>query len=163
VSQTPVQFGERRSNARLHPVIARVAVFIAVSVLLAGCGGSESSGAQARSVVERYYAALESGNGAALCALLSGSAREEIVRRLVLFPALKHTIDCARLMTVPRRAAALRKTTGIKVGAATLMGDRATVVVTKPGEGPREVTLVKTPNGWRINKPTFRVRKPIGG
>jgi hypothetical protein len=81
----------------------------------------------------------------------------------VLFPHLERAVDCARLMTVPGRAAALRKATGTEIGAVMLMGDRATVLVTTPDEGAREVQLLKTPNGWRISKLTLRVRKPIGG
>lgn len=144
-------------------MIARIAALVAVAGVLVGCGDSQSSSGQARSVVERYYAALESGDGAALCAQLSDGAREEIVRPLVLFHNSKPVIDCAMRMTVPRYIAALRKAAGTRIGAVTLMGDRATVLVTKPGEGPREVPLVKTLDGWRVSKVTVRLRKPIGG
>jgi len=44
-----------------------------------------------------------------------------------------------------------------------MVGDQATVVVTEPHEGLREVPLVKTGDGWLISKLILRVRKPIGG
>jgi hypothetical protein len=153
-------------------VVARVAVFFAVSIALIGCGGPQSSSAQVRSVVERFLAALESGNGAEVCSLLTDEAREQIVRSLRLFqPALKRGIDCTKLITPnvreqSRDAAALRELKSTKVGAVTLMGNHATVLVTQPSQGPLEAPLVKTAHGWRINElllPLAAPSKVLGG
>ncbi|HXN39659.1 MAG TPA: hypothetical protein VN892_16615 [Solirubrobacteraceae bacterium] len=80
---------------------------------------------------------------------------------LKLFRDLKPVTDCATM--VRRHAALMRKLAGDEIGAVTLMSDRATVTVTKPGTRPHEVLLVKTPSGWRISKLDLGLRKPIGG
>ena len=147
---------------RLTARAALVAAFAVVSVMLGACSASRpSSSSEARSVVQRYYAALERGNGASACALLSESAKEEVVSPLKLFRDLKPVTDCATM--VRRHAALMRKLAGDEIGAVTLMSDRATVTVTKPGTRPHEVLLVKTPSGWRISKLDLGLRKPIGG
>jgi hypothetical protein len=166
--------------AAVWDLITRLAAFVAVVILLSGCGGSKpssaqvrsarSSGAQVRAVVEQYYADLENGKGAAGCGLLTAGARAEIVRPLRLFPGTKlpNGLDCARLMTayahaVSSDATALRELRGTKIDEVAMVGDQATVVVTEPHEGLREVPLVKTGDGWLISKLILRVRKPIGG
>lgn len=159
-------------SIRSRSVVVRVALFVAVSIALIGCGGAESSSDGVRSVVEQYYAARESGNGAEACSLLTNEAREEIVRPLLVYQArLRRRFDCARLMTLYARAVlrepvGLRELTSTIIGPATVTGNQATVVVTQPHEGPHDVPLVKTADAWRISKQIARVAvppKPIGG
>jgi len=154
-------------------VLGRISVFLlAVSIVLSGCGGAEPESAQVRSVVQRFYAALERGNGTEACSLLTDKAREDLVRPLRFFAArLKHGIDCPTLLTEYSKAvtsgpSALRELKGTKIGAATLKGNQASVVVMEPGQGPRYAPLEKTAKGWRISKLIERVaapRKPIEG
>jgi hypothetical protein len=150
----------------------RIGLAVAVSIALAGCGRTESESAQVRSVVRQYYAALESGNGAKLCSLMTDEAREQIVRPYRLFQApLQHSIDCARLVTASATAqahdaTAMRELRSTKIGAVTLARNRASVVVTQPGTSPLQAPLVKTPNGWRVSAWFFQQaapRKVIGG
>jgi hypothetical protein len=139
---------------------------IVTSTLLAGCGGTETPAAQVRSVVGRYYNALESGDGTAACSELTADAREAVVRPLRLFTEKpRHSITCAEVFTFYGKAAAseLRET---KLGAVKIDGDSATIAVSVPGETAREAPLEKTAAGWRISKlivRTARPRTPIGG
>jgi hypothetical protein len=150
----------------------RIGLPVAISIALAGCGGTESESAQVRSVVRQYYAALESGDGAKVCSLVTDEAREHIARPYRLFRVPpQHNIDCARLVTAFAKAqahdaTALRELRRTKIGAVTLIGNRATVIVTEPGTGPLQAPLVKTANGWRVSEWFFHEatpRKLIGG
>jgi hypothetical protein len=148
-------------------VLGRISVLLlAVSIVLSGCGGTESESAQVRSVVHRFYAALESGNGREACSLLTDKVQEELVRPLRLFAArLKHSIDCPTLLTeyskaVTSEPSASRELKGTKTGAVTLKGNEATVVVMEPRQGPHYAPLEKTAKGWRISKLIERVAAP---
>jgi len=146
---------------RLAPVVVAVA-------LVAACGGSSGSGSspahQARATVERFYSDLGGGKGAQACSLLTPAAREEIVRPLRLFPK-GHSLTCETLLRTFSHGT--RSETGflrgVKVGAATVKGDRATVVVTVPDQGLGYAPLVKTGAGWQISHLITSVRKPIEG
>jgi hypothetical protein len=87
------------------------------------------------------------------------------LRPLQLFPALhKLNVDCARLMTlyaggVSRDPGELRELRSVKVGAATVVGNRATVLVSGP-RGLREAPLERTACGWRISRLIVALRRP---
>jgi len=141
---------------RLAPMVAAVAV-------AGACGGSspQPPNAQARAVVERFYADIANGKGAQACALLTPVAQEEIVRPLRRLPK-GHNLDCETLL----RAFSQGETNflkAVKVGAASVKGDRATVVVTVTDQGLGYAPLVKTPTGWQISHIITSVRKPIEG
>jgi hypothetical protein len=132
-------------------------VVIGVAVALVGCDSSQSPGAQARSVVQGLYADLATGNGKAVCALLTTGAREQIVRAAQFAPAhLSHATDCAAIVTgmatAPRRA----QLKGFSVGKATVARGAATVVVRAPDGSEGHLPLVKTASGWRISDIAFR-------
>ncbi len=141
---------------------------VAVSIAVSGCGKTQSTSAQVRSVVERYFADIEAGKGAAVCELFTNQAREEL-RPLYGFAELLHSgSGCGGLMTLEVKALAthstrLKELRDTQVGAVTLNGDRATVVLDDPARGLHEASLVRTSEGWRISKQMFGVRKPIGG
>jgi hypothetical protein len=142
--------------ARLAPIVATVAV-------VGACGGSSprSPGDQARAVVEHFYADIADGKGAQACALLTPAAREEIVRPLRRLPK-GHNLNCETLLRdFSQGGASFAK--GVKVGAASVKGDRATVVVTVPDQGLGYAPLAKTPSGWQISHIITSVRKPIEG
>lgn len=145
---------------------ARVGTLVAILVVLAGCGASQSPSQQARAVVVRFYDDLESGNGDAACELLTRQVQEELVHPLGLFGGGR--LDCRTLMSfyvrgldeAPELLASLRDT---RIGDATVTGDRAAVALGEPDGGEREAPLMKTARGWRISKLIERIRKPIGG
>lgn len=152
--------------------MARVVVFVAVSIVLAGCGSSNppsksiSPAAQARAVVEQYYADIEHGNAGAACALITASVRAEIEGAMRLFPTtVAHRDHCLWSFVERakglRRRATPRRVSETKVGQATVVGDRATVRVIGRRRHTNDLSLVKTAEGWRISK--LPVRKPIGG
>jgi hypothetical protein len=129
---------------------------------------SHSDSAQVRSVVERYFADLEAGKGAAACALFTNQAKEELRPLYAFSEVLGRGSGCTPLMTLEAKAVAgdstrLQELKDTKVEGVTLNGDRATVVLGDPARGLHGASLVKTPEGWRISKQMFRVRKPIAG
>lgn len=175
----------------------RVAVVVGgLLTAVAGCGNSNPSSkgispaAQARAVVEQYYADIEHVNAGAACGLMTASARAEAEGVLRLFPgaqiahrdrclwqfrpnlrALAHVHSQSAEPKFPTAsplsprtasdAAARHRLTERKVGQAKLVGDRAIVSVTVGRGHTDDLLLVKTPAGWRISK--LPLRKPIGG
>jgi hypothetical protein len=142
----------------MRGVVAR-GVVLAVAVALVGCGGAQSPAEQARSVVQRLYTDLASGNGKEVCSLLTTQARQEIVRvgyEVLPSAHLPHALDCSGFVTAVKAfvhpgAAELKR---ISVGRATATNGTATVIVTEADGSEGHLSLVRTPNGWRISDVT---------
>ena len=147
---------------------AGLALLAAVVLATAACGGSsQSTASQARSVVERFYSFIESGQGAAACDLLTPAAKKEVVRPLKgLKP--REQLDCQQWLqsyseAVKGDAASLKEMTATKFGSVSIVGDRAVVAVTVPHAGLRAAPLVETSGGWRISQIGTSFRNPISG
>jgi len=136
---------------------------VAALAAVVACGGSSHPppAAQARAVVQGFYTDIADGQGARACALLTPAAQAEIVRPLRGL-ASGHGLDCETLLRDFSQGETkfLRE---VKVGPASVKGDRATVVVTVPDQSLGYAPLVRTPAGWRISHIITSVRKPIEG
>jgi hypothetical protein len=151
-------------------VLRGIATLAALSLMLNACGGSSSETERARSVVQRFRAALAAHDGPGMCSLLSNEARREVATFAAALTPLngKKVEGCVAFGNLLRAAAHNSKaspgTSDADVGTPRLTGDRATVLVREPGETSRELTLVKTPTGWKItlpppaSSPTFDLR-----
>ena len=93
---------------------------------------SQSPELQVQNAVTSYVQAAEEGNATTLCALQSGDAAASSAQAC----AAKLGISLADLPSV----------TKLKLGRVSVNGDKATVQLVSFGE----VTLVKSPAGWRI-------------
>lgn len=139
--------------------------------MLNACGGSSSETERARSVVQRYRAALAVLNGPAMCSLLSSEAKREVAALAAAIPPApngKKVQGCVAfgnfLRAVARDSKASSRITDARIGTPKVVGDKATVLVREPGETPRQLTLIRTPTGWKITvpppatSPTFDLR-----
>jgi hypothetical protein len=151
-------------------VLRGIAILAALSLMLNACGGSSSETERARSVVQRYRAALAGHNGAEMCSLLTTEAKHELANLVTSLPAhggkaLGGCLSFAkRLDALPIDAKDSARIREAKIGTPKVVGNKATVLVREPGEGARELTLIKTPTGWKISlpppatSPTFDLR-----
>jgi hypothetical protein len=152
-------------------VLRGIATLAALSLMLNACGGSSSETERARSVVQRYRAALAVHNGPEMCSLLSSEAKREVVTlaaAITAAPNGKKVQGCVAfgnlLRAVARNSKASSRIRDARIGTPKVVGDKATVLVREPGETPRELTLIKTPTGWKITlpppatSPTFDLR-----
>jgi hypothetical protein len=155
-------------------MIRRLAMLAVVSSALIGCGGPTSDSAQVRSVVQRYFAALASGNGSEVCSLLTGEAAQQMQHATAVVSAQLHRkkpLNCPEFVNLYSKAlasepTALAELKQTQVGTLSLAGDRATVRIFAPYELAKEVPLVKTTAGWRISRLRIRLlspRKPEAG
>ncbi len=152
-------------------VLRALATLAALSLMLNACGGSSSETERARSVVQRFRAALAAHDGPEMCSLLSNESKREVAKfTAAITPAAngKKVQGCIALGNLLRTAAhnsnASLRIRDARIGTPKLSGGRATVLVREPGEAPRELTLIKTPKGWKItltppaSSPTFDLR-----
>jgi hypothetical protein len=127
--------------------VLRAGLLAAVLLLTVGCGGGESqSPSGARRALERYYAALASGDGRSACRLLTEARR----RALDQPPG-----GCSK--DVLREGAGLESPRDAGISRVRVDGDEATArVTTSQGHGAAEhsvlrvVRLRRTSGGWRI-------------
>jgi hypothetical protein len=144
-------------------MVRRAAALTVMSVALVGCDGSKSESARVRSVVQRYFAALESGNGSEVCSLLAPAAKQQMLRvmALIRLQTGQGGLDCPLYVKLIHTA----NHNQAKISAVSVTGDSATVGVSDAHVLPVEVLLAKTKAGWRISRlPVLRApRKPIGG
>jgi mono/diheme cytochrome c family protein len=146
-----------------------IATLAALSLMLNACGGSSSETERARSVAQRYRAALATHNSAEMCSLLSTEAKHELANLTTSLPAHGgKAFGCLsfaeRLDELPIDAKNSARIRDAKIGTPKVVGGKATVLVREPGEGARELTLIKTATGWKISlpppatSPTFDLR-----
>jgi hypothetical protein len=141
-------------------VLRGIATLAALSLMLNGCGGSSSETERARSVVQRYRAALAVGNGPEMCSLLSSEAKREVATfaaAITAAPNGKKVQGCVAfgnlLRAVAHNSKASSRIRDARIGTAKVVGDKATVLLREPGETPRQLTLIKTPTGWKVTLP----------
>jgi hypothetical protein len=152
-------------------VLRGIATLAALALALNACGGSTSEAERARSVVQRYRAALAVHNGPEMCSLLSSDAKREVATltaAIAAAPDGKKVQGCVAfgnlLRAVAQNSKASSRISAARIGLAKVVGDKATVLVREPGETPRELTLIKTPTGWKVTlpplatSPTFDLR-----
>ncbi len=137
-----------------------IATLAALSLMLNACGGSSSEAELARSVVQRYRAALAARDGSEMCSLLSREAKREIATltaAVTAAPNGKKGQGCAAfgnlLRAVAHGSSYFSRIKDAKIGTPKVAGRTATVLVREPGETPRRLTLTKTPPGWKITLP----------
>lgn len=164
-----------RSRAPHRPntitiVLRVIATLAALSLMLNACGGSSSETERARAVVQRYRAALAGHDGREMCSLLSGEAKREVATlAAALTPwngkRIEGCIAFGNLLRAVARSSKASSSIGdARIGTPKVVGGKATVLVREPGENPRQLTLVKTPSGWKITlpppetSPTFDLR-----
>jgi hypothetical protein len=146
---------------------ASLALVAAAVIVVAGCGSSESPSDKARSVVRRLYVDLTSGEGAAACSLLTSATRREVVRPLKRFGDAHRRIDCRTFLGAISEAASkdpavLGELRTTRIGAASVSGDHATVLVRGPSNRVGGIPLIKTTAGWEISKLyIFQFSKPL--
>jgi len=128
--------------------------------LLTGCGGTQSETARVRAVVQRFQAALADYNGSEVCALLSSEARHTVATlaaSLSSIPGVPKPRGCLGYMNVIRVVAERRNASSrirrATIGTVKIERGMATVLVREPGERPNELTLMRTPTGWKISLP----------
>jgi hypothetical protein len=148
---------------------------VGVTLLLAGCGGTQSESARVRAVVQRYEAAFVDRNASELCSLLSGETNRELAALLagqgakslgcvgfanLLFRGLGHDAKVlareARIRSVKvagDRATVSVQGPGIKVAGIRAVKASGEAPAQVPGEGVREITLVRTQSGWKVTLP----------
>ena len=111
---------------------ARTAVVLALAcaAALPACGTSDQD--EVRAVAQEFRRALEAGDGARACRLLTANAKRQLDG------------DCARriLMIDPGDPAS--------DGALTLRDDRASLA-TRSGGRTRAIAFIKTDDGWRLD------------
>lgn len=154
-----------RSGENGTPVTSRrpwrgCAGLIVGAILLSGCGGTQHESAQVRSVVERYEAALNGYDGSEMCALLTSEAQHAVASlaaSLSSIPGVGQPRGCLGYMNVVRviaqRRNVLTRVRHASVGTVKIDRRRATVLVREPGAPPSELTLIRTPTGWKISLP----------
>jgi hypothetical protein len=127
--------------------------------MLTGCGRTQSETARVRSIVQQYQAALAERHGSEMCALLSDEAKRDVAS--LLTPPTAHGPNASgclyfakRLDEVPPSARASSRIKNAKIGTPKVRGGKATVLVREAGETTRELTLIKTPSGWKITLPS---------
>jgi hypothetical protein len=142
-------------------VLRGIATLAMFSLVLTACSGSSSEAERARSVVQRYRAALAGHDGPELCSLLSSEARREVAKlaaALTAAPNGKKVQGCVAfgnlLRAVAHRSKASSRVGDARIGTPKVTGGKATVLVREPGETPHELTLIKTPTGWKITLPS---------
>jgi len=127
--------------------VLRAGLVVGASVLTVGCGGEEPKDtAGARRAVERYYAALASGDGRSACGLLTEDRRRSLDQ-----PPGRCPKD------VLREGAGLESPRDAGISRVRLDGESATArVTTSQGHGAAEhsvsrvVRLRRTGRSWRI-------------
>lgn len=139
--------------------MTRLAAALAISVALAGCGGSKSDREQVVSVTQRYITALASGNGSEACSLLTGEAKQQLARAAAALrafgggaggPTCESEIAFVHKLLGADQVALIRKS---KLAIASLSGSSASVRVTTAAH-VGDFPLSKTAAGWLISKPT---------
>jgi hypothetical protein len=140
--------------------IALALAVTAVSVLMTGCGGKQSESAQVRSVVQRYQAALVDYDGSEMCGLLTSEAQHAVASlaaSLSSVPGVSRPRGCLGYMNVMRVVGQHRKASSrirhTRIGTVKIDRGKATVLVLERGEAPSELTLIRTPTGWKISLP----------
>jgi mono/diheme cytochrome c family protein len=130
------------------------------TVVLTGCGATESESARVRAVVQRYQAALVDRDGSELCSLLSSEAQHELATMAASLSAPPRGLNgrgCVAfgnlLRAVAPNSKASSRVSDARIGTPKVVGDKATVLVREPGETPRELTLNKMQTGWKITLP----------
>jgi hypothetical protein len=143
-------------------VFRRIAAPAAVLVALAGCGGAKSDRSQVTSVVRSYFAALATGNGKELCSLLTGTAKQQLVRSGAALSVLTHSsnsLSCADdVKSVSEilgsdQVAELRK---VKLTVASLTRATARVRAKVQKGHTATVPLEKTAAGWLVSTADLR-------
>jgi hypothetical protein len=138
-------------------VVRRIAAPAAVLIALAGCGGTKSDRAQVTAVVRSYFAALASGNGPELCSLLTGAAKQSLVRSGAVLSVLTHnskTLSCpddVKFVTGSLGSDQLAELRKVRLTVASLTGASAGVRATEPKGRTTTVPLEKTAAGWLIS------------
>jgi hypothetical protein len=130
--------------------------FVALSLALAGCGGSKSDSEQVTSVTHRYIGGLASGNGSEACSVLTGEAKQQLFRAgasLRLFGVKTGGTCESAIVFIHKLAGAdqLALLGKAKVSVASLSGNTATARITA-GSHVTDVPLSKTAAGWLITK-----------
>jgi hypothetical protein len=140
--------------------IALALTVAAVGVLIAGCGGKQSESAQVRSVVQRYEAALVDYDGSEVCGLLTSEAQRAVASlaaSISSVPGVSKPRGCLGYMNVMRVVGQHRKASSrirhTRIGTVKIDKGKATVLALERGETPSELTLIRTPTGWKISLP----------
>lgn len=144
----------------------RLVALIAFATTLAGCGGGgQSNSSQVVSVTHRYFAAVASGNGAEACSLLSGQAKERLLRNAPAFSVFTHQnrlLSCPEEIKVahdflgPEALAAYSKAA---VTVQAISGSSATARAVL-GSRTTSVPLSKTSHGWLIDRVSVLTPRP---
>src|ERR1700731_1960121 len=108
--------------------------------MLSACGGSSSETERARSVVQRYRAALAAQNGPEMCSLLTSEAKREIATlaaAITAAPTGKNRPGCVGFSNlfssaIAHNQEALASTRDVRIGLARVTGGRATVLLREP-------------------------------
>ena len=146
--------------AKYDPFVHKgIATLAALSLVMNACGGASSEADRARLVVQRYRAALTGRDSTEMCSLLSDEAKRtigEFAASITVGPDGKKVQGCVAFGNLLRAVAhnpASSRIEDAKIGTPKVVGNKATVLVREAGQASRELTLVKTPTGWKITFP----------
>jgi len=144
----PREAVDRRAKRRVWLALAG----LAASSAIAACGQDEpastatqvSPGAdrEIRAVVAAYFAAVEEGNGARMCAVLTSDLRRYVAQ-------LQQT-SCARTLGTEARALP-ESLGGYRIRSIAVDGTRAKVVLASRSAGGDEMRLRRAGRTWRIS------------